>query len=466
MNGQADDSAVRAGQAASPVRSAVPHKALWTSADHLLIAVLALASVAFFVRMTQLSDGDFLNSYPFISSDGFDWIYEGHWIVARLSGIALPPLLILRNPVFVAVTATDAWLSANGRVIALALAGAVFGAHLAMFGIARILRVPRLITASFVIASFVAATGYYRTWILSDSLAVCFMVVSVWGLVEYRLGSGRLASLIAATCAAAAGGLTQSYALIPFFVGVGLFSAEVALRERRVPRQLLACVLVNLFVTAGATVMWRSAIPHQGVPDQWNLLKPTLAMTGFYVDMWSFALLPFVPLLVVCFSWKALAEPAVLLFGAIVAAFVVITFFYQWADARFTDIYAPLLTLGAMAITSKRIASFADRASAVPVVRLAVLTAAFLAVQGLALAPASDWSPRWSQVVLRPADTWVGEWGFTAKPVDRFGLKATCASSQMFCDQVAVPAGYDPYASRIMSDFLAYKRRAQASSGR
>ena len=446
-------------------RASATHPRAWTSGDRLLIAILTLASIAFFVRMTQLSDGDFLNSYPYISSDGFDWIYEGHWLVARLSGIDLPPLVILRNPTFVVVTAVDAWLAANGWFISLVLAGAVFVTHFAMVGIARVLGTPRSITALFVVASLVAATGYDRTWILIGLSRSVLDGGQRLGAIEYRLGGAELGALVVATFAATAGGLTQAFALIPFCVGVGLFGTEAAVRQRRVPTELLVCLLVTISLTAGLTLAWRSAIPHQDVPSQWSLLKPTLAMADFYVDMWGFALLPFAPLLIVCVSRRTLADPAVLLFGGIVVAFMAITFVYQWPDARFTDIYAPLLTLGAMAAVSVSVAASPDRAGAAPVYRLAALTAVFIAIQGIALAPASDWSPRWNQVVVRPADTWLGEWGFSAKPVDRFGLKTACQSSLTFCDLVAVPQGYDPYASRIMSDFLAYKRKVQAGSG-
>jgi hypothetical protein len=46
------------------------------------VALIGAASVAFFAAAFRLIDGSFINSYPYISSDGFDWIYEGDALVA------------------------------------------------------------------------------------------------------------------------------------------------------------------------------------------------------------------------------------------------------------------------------------------------------------------------------------------------------------------------------------------------
>ena len=102
-------------------------------ADGLPVWPYALAlglAVAQFVLMVRLVDGDFFNSYPYLSQDGFDYLVEGQYIRTFLTrgsvdlgetinAQALFPrtpamLHVLRNPGFVVVTAADALLGSSG----------------------------------------------------------------------------------------------------------------------------------------------------------------------------------------------------------------------------------------------------------------------------------------------------------------------------------------------------------------
>ena len=90
-----------------------------------------------FYLMARLISGDFLNSYPFISDDGFDWVAQGF----GLKGIVLDGdnsvWPILRPPVFVFVTFLDAMIGTGGYLIVGAISLSVSGTALASAYLAR-----------------------------------------------------------------------------------------------------------------------------------------------------------------------------------------------------------------------------------------------------------------------------------------------------------------------------------------
>src|SRR5262245_9767917 len=74
----------------------------------------SLGVLAYGVLLSRRAGGnDFLNSYPFVPADGFDWFYEGAVLADRLRGYCTPALWILRDPVFVLICALDELLRAR-----------------------------------------------------------------------------------------------------------------------------------------------------------------------------------------------------------------------------------------------------------------------------------------------------------------------------------------------------------------
>jgi len=79
---------------------------------------LVLGVLGYGFLLTRLAGGhDFLNSYPFVGADGFDWLYEGLFVYERLRGYCAPPLWLLRDPGFVLVCVLDMTLRAHGLVV-------------------------------------------------------------------------------------------------------------------------------------------------------------------------------------------------------------------------------------------------------------------------------------------------------------------------------------------------------------
>jgi hypothetical protein len=79
---------------------------------------LALGVLGYGFLLGRLTGGhDFLNSYPFVGADGFDWLYEGLFVYERVRGHCASALWLLRDPGFVLVCALDMALRAHGLVV-------------------------------------------------------------------------------------------------------------------------------------------------------------------------------------------------------------------------------------------------------------------------------------------------------------------------------------------------------------
>ena len=62
--------------------------------DILIYVILVSSALILAAILFRLVHGNFLNSYPYISPDGFDWIYEGAFLKAAVLGwpmSELPP---------------------------------------------------------------------------------------------------------------------------------------------------------------------------------------------------------------------------------------------------------------------------------------------------------------------------------------------------------------------------------------
>ena len=258
--------------------------------------------------------------------------------------------------------------------------------------------------------------------------------------------------------------MTQLYALIPFLTGVCVFSLEALVKQRRLRKDLLLASVSVVAVTVLALWLWRVSIPHQDTPELWSLLRFSLNMSSYYAGVWGFVLFPFVPLLVAACSFRMATKPLVAYLWTTVLTFLLLSFVYQWPESRFTAIYVQVTMLATLAVVAhhQRLSGEINISSG-PVGRLSLATALFVAAQGLIIAPTNDWAPSWKSANVAPRETWFAEMLFTARPLDRFGLKETCASTIRYCENVRVPNGLDPYGTRIMQDYLAYQRKAQGN---
>lgn len=411
--------------------------------------VMALAAVAVLVVMRRLTNGDFLNSYPFMSPDGFDWVFEGAYVhrltVAGRDSIA--PATVLRAPMFVFISWLDSIAYDRGIVIAVAIALAVLvsGSYvvrmLEEFGVRWWIRLWAALI--FVLSPF----SYFRAWVLADAIAIAFMHMNVYCLVKLqRTGDTRW--LIAAAATMCLGGWTQTYAIIPFLVGIAIIG--LGHRSSRVRVVKWATIVgASLAVYVAALVIWYRAIPHEGVPVQFGLLQLSLTMLPFYRNVWAFYFGPYAVILIYyLFSLRAgtpRIRADVSIVVASVVAFAFLLLFYQWREARFSGFYFGLVVILA-ALMLDRAAYQRMRAPA------AIACLAIALVTTFVLVPETYWDPELDTLRVAPQSSWMAHY-VRARPFDRFSLASSCGDARRFCEASALVSEYDVYATRVLGQY-------------
>ncbi len=398
-----------------------------------VLAALAAFGLAYYLALTRLVRGDLLNSYPFISADGFDWLVEGFAVARWFDGVAIPEFPAARSPGFVSITFADYQLGVDGAVLFGVISVAVVAGLAVLLLLAWWERVPRYQAAVVVLVLAVSPLGYYRMWILSDQVATALMVTAAVGLYPYVTRGNRMWLLLAAV-AAGLGGATQLYGLVGYLVAGGWCVAVSVWRRK--PDFVLAGAL--LFAPAMAVVLskaWLGQVPHTGVPLQLSLFELNFDMLGFYANAWSFAFAPLVPLVgvLMVYRWReVLASPLPTGYWLAVLALLGSTFFYQVEEFRFTLPTSMMLGVAVMATLQGE-----RRLPSAPALWAATATLAVLI--GILLAPGGYVKPKWSEVALDPSDTYFARL-LSADPVDRFSLGTHCQSDRL-CADVPLPAG-------------------------
>lgn len=267
-----------------------------------ILAMLAALGFGYYFAFMRLVRGDLLNSYPFISSDGIEWLVGGFAVSRWFDEIAVPELPLLRNPGFIGVTSFDYLIGANGYFLFAVISFAVVAGLAAILLLARWGRVPGYQAGVVVLVLVVSPVGFSRMWLLSDQVATALMVLAAVALYPYATRRDWR-WLIVGTVAAALGGVTQLYGLIGFLVAGGWVLA-VSL-WRRTPDYLLAGALVLApAVTAVLSSVWLAQVPHTEVLVHLRLVEFNFNMAGFYANAWSIAFIALVPVLGVLAAYR------------------------------------------------------------------------------------------------------------------------------------------------------------------
>lgn len=435
---------------------------------YLLIALLGLV-IVYALPLSRVSvPGDFFNSYPFITDDGFDWILEGAALHDRLAGKHVPPLHLLRAPGFVLVTALDSAVDGRGLVVILAQGTAFFVTGLLLLSLARRLGVSPLLAGATLAVAMLTPLNYFRLFVLADPLAVALLCGSAVSLLRYfEAPSAR--SIGTAAGLAVIGALTQTYAAIPFLVGSAL---DVALRARRrqsIKLPAAALILAGLAL-AGLKLLWKASMPHLFELSTFGVLGASFAMWDFYLHVWTFAFAPILPALVTgIYCWLRRGRPreVQVAFATLsVLAFAILSFFYQWPETRFTFIYHPLvivLVLLLLAPTSsadEETTTFRSRRAGDPplgaIAAAGVVASALLVVAQLGVTPSSYWSTRLDTLEWKPERSWLAI-AWAGQPTNRLGLGAPGPDSVAGVSEI--PAGLGPYPRMIYRDYVLLRGR-------
>jgi hypothetical protein len=315
---------------------------------------------------------------------------------------------------------------------------------------------PPVLTAAIIVIALVGPLNYFRLFVLADPVAVAFLAASAYAMLRY-LRAGTPGPLVAAGALAVCGGLTQTYAAIPFFAGAAIDGWAHARSRTRLTRSAIAIAVVAVLVVGGK-VAWTSAIPHEVQPTTVGLLQLSLGMTRFYAHLWTFVYVPLLPVVVVAVAqWHRSGRPfaeEVGYLAATVVSFAALSFVYQASEARFTFIYQPLLLMLLLALASQQgTGATASTRARAAVTAGAVCSTVLVGLQ-LGFTPLTYWEPRLRTLAWDPGRSWVGQ-VWNAQPVDRLGLGV--ATSPVDYSQATIPERLGDYPRRVLADYVALR---------
>lgn len=296
-----------------------------------------LFSILFANKFIFLTNCDLLNYYPYISPDGFDWYLEGKQLFYPFykSPAVLP---VLRPPIFVFMTGLDGLVVCN---LVLAILTAV---NIVLFYIfcVKILRFYikniKITTNCFIaICATIAPINFIRVYILSDTLAVSFFLASIYFSLSFikngnKINLGLFFALL--------GGLTQTYALIPFLIILSYYFFKKL--DLKLIKYLLFLLLIFLIIT----YYWRLILPHINTPDNFNLISINNNNFNFYLNNFLFFLSPLILLIIFHginnFSIRLLFLDGL---GLVLIVMTLLLYFYQWQESRFVFYIWPMVVI-------------------------------------------------------------------------------------------------------------------------
>ena len=245
---------------------------------------------------------------------------------------------------------------------------------------------------------------------------------------------------------------------IPFIVG----TAVSGLANARSRQSLLNIggIFVGFAVCMMAlTLTWRAAMPHEEVPIPFGSLRLSFDMVPFYARVWSLVYVPLLPFAVTALLvwWRSgrRFHSEVLFFGVTVVLFAGLSVFYQWAEARFTFIYQPIVLLLLMALASPAGVAAAQTRRRWDLATAGAVCSAVLVAGSVAVTPLTYYGP--PSLTWRPRSSWILEAWFS-RPVDRFELARSSAANVY--SQATMP-GFGPYPGKIVAGYLALRMRQQ-----
>jgi hypothetical protein len=416
---------------------------------------LLIVSGIYVAKILLLSYPLVINTYPYISSDGFDWLTEGFWLAQttlgeNVSDVALP---IARPPVFVFITFLDALLGQNAYIISLAFGVSFLGTgYYAVKSLGS--NIDPLLSLVFLFALLFSPVNFVRKWMLSDSVCVFLSLAAVYYLfVLYRNSFNSLFQMIVLSFAIAVSGATQTYGLVAPLISIGFLSI-LTIKERNffLLGRLVGVFSLALLIFFLFLFFWYGFIPHTSTPVTFGLLNfSSFAMARFYFHLWVYYFFPFTPLLMLVFWVDGNAffeDPLLISLWLSVIAFFVLTFFYQWPESRFTFMYWHFFVIAVF----KTYLYVDNRKHQFNRAFFLGFASALIIFQGLFLST-NEWQPNLREINVRPNASWFV--GFLqASPLDRFELQKNCGAQYKMCADMVVSENFDVYVQNTVNAYM------------
>ena len=396
-------------------------------------------AILFSIKFYVLSNGDVINHYPFVSPDGFDWYTEGIYLVHLIQGDNLQALPVLRPPIFVFITALYYILGGSGLI----LSGFYFlSIVMTYFFMSWIIDMgcsfknkdPWLLS-TLAIAVTVYPINFIKGYLLSDNIAVCLSLFSVFLLLKY-FNENKNYLLFLSGFIALLAGLTQAYALLPYFIFV-VFRLIFMYKKSKANVLVLFTNLIFIFLAFFfVSFIWRHTLSHGSTPQNFELLHLGIAMLSFYVNTWGYYFLPLIIFLFSIKRYKALLiknQSIMLSSAAVTFTLGFLCFIYQWPEARFTYYFWPwaLISLFIFVKLVNQKNSF-------------ILLAPMILITSFLVSP-NPWQPSLRSLSLSYHKNWAVNY-FESQPVDR-GLD-NCNTPK--CDGNEWLANSDQYVKSVI----------------
>ena len=403
---------------------------------------------------------DLLEGFRFISPDGLDWIVEG-----RILGSENLTLPVLRNIGYVLASKLDWVLGGHGLVFALTNILGLFLQGLSLILMMNHFQIKHKYQSVGLIIYFGSWIHFSSIYILPDSIAVGCLIfgTTLMTLNRFENISKTLGGLIVITI----GSLFQFYALAGF-----VFSFLITV-NRKIPKKVIFIKITSTFgfmiLSFSAILIWRRFVPHEVVPEPFDLLSVNFNMLRFYIEVWiiAFAL---IFLLFIGFANKNLAKPAIMsaelrFFSSFGAMFLLLALCYQWPDSRisYSGVAFSLICLITVFLKSIQYRSdsksFLLEKQQLRAITLVVIVFSFI------MPPKDYWSPKVFE--NRPLHTWsliaIREY-LRQTPSSYNGIsieiKKSCTDDRYkaFVVNGLEESNFSPYEKNILGAYLKYMK--------
>lgn len=444
----------------------------------LFIIFMALLTLWVFTHQVTLSGGNAYNNYEFLSSDGIDWLVEGHYLWHSMQENQFPfELHVLRPPLYVVFTTLDAMLGGKGYVLslvsALSMAGTVYYA-LKFIGNTR----PSLViyAATFILL-ILAPINYFRLFFQADPLATALSLAATWYVYQALCTSPSKGYSIAAFVLVTLSMLTQTYGLIAPSILFAVYASTNWLPELFTKlkienklndlhsfwrKDILPKFNKSLIIILAALTFyvlryfWLETIPHNKIPDNFKLLKFNPEMLLFYKMTWGYYLSPIIILIIGMCFWKKIRHYLVkdiisISMLMIVLVFMALLILYNWKDARFTYYFWPYLIILFIRLSTV----FLKQSRIINGVFLS-LAATIILSQTLHFYPQNYTSPdiaKLNTTAIKKRQSFIKRFHVSGH-VDRLSLKKTCGDKINVCKDAKIRKGETKYRTQTHTVYL------------
>lgn len=401
----------------------------------------------FGLKFIFLSNGDVINYYPLISDDGFDWYTEGIYLINSFFRNNLPNLPILRPPIFVLITSLDFLTGSRGLVLStLYSLSIVMTYFFILWIIDRELGVENK-DAWFLFPLAISVTVYpinfFKGYLLSDSIAVCLSLFSIFILIKY-FNEKKIHLLVLSGFVALLAGLTQTYGLVPYLIFIGI-KLMFTYKNNKTNVLLLFLSLVLIFSSfILITYFWRHFLKHHTTPLNFQLLKLNFDMLSFYINTWGYYFFPFIIFFILIKHNKEHLVTTQLIIFSSLAVTLTLAFFcfiYQWPDARYTYYLWPWVLISFFLLFKP----VNKKTGSISLVGLMIFVS-------FVIPSNSPWGPSLKSISFSYHKNWAVNY-FRSQSVDRDLNNCNTPN----CDGNSFLANSSPYVKSVMSMYLVLK---------